>query len=88
MKFNLNENVLEKFFIQQNKLLEQTNKLIENQNSLLQKNLINSPPLVHGDEFVENLWQDEMRSGFLVTSHRKRLWNAQIGLINELYRRC
>ena len=89
MKFNLNENVLEKFFIQQNKLLEQTNKLIENQNSLLQKNLINStPPLVHDDEFVENLWQDEMRSGFLVTSHRKRLWNAQIGLINEFDRIC
>lgn len=29
-----------------------------------------------------------MRSGFLVTSHRKKLWNAQIGLINEFARIC
>ena len=29
-----------------------------------------------------------MRSGFLVTSHRKKLWNVQIGLINEFARIC
>lgn len=83
----MDNNFLESLFIQQNKLLEQTNKLIESQNSLLQKNLINSS-FSHDDEFVENLWQDEMRGGFLVTSHRKRLWNAQIGLINEFARIC
>ena len=34
------------------------------------------------ESFVEDLYRDEMRSGFLVTSHRKRLWNVQIGLVN------
>ena len=29
-----------------------------------------------------------MRSGFLVTSHRKKLWNVQIGLIKEFERIC
>lgn len=41
-----------------------------------------------GEEFVENLNTDEIRSGFLVTSHRKKLWNVQIGLINEFARIC
>ncbi len=40
------------------------------------------------EEFVENLYTDEIRSGFLVTSHRKKLWNVQIGLINEFARIC
>ena len=38
--------------------------------------------------FVENLYEDELRYGFLVTSHRKKLWNVQIGLINEFARIC
>ena len=38
--------------------------------------------------FVKNLYRDEIRSGFLVTSHRKKLWNVQIGLINEFARVC
>ena len=33
--------------------------------------------------FIEDIDRDEMRSGFLVTSQRKKLWNVQIGLINE-----
>lgn len=41
-----------------------------------------------GEEFVENLHTDEFRSGFLVNSHRKKLWNVQIGLINEFARIC
>ncbi len=42
----------------------------------------------NGEEFVENINTDEMRSGFLVTSQRKKLWNVQIGLINEFARIC
>ena len=38
--------------------------------------------------FVENLYQDEIRDGFLVTTDRKKLWNAQIGLILEVDRIC
>ena len=38
--------------------------------------------------FIKDLDRDEMRSGFLVTSHRKKLWNVQIGLINEFARIC
>ena len=38
--------------------------------------------------FIENIDRDEMRSGFLVTSHRKKLWNVQIGLIKEFARIC
>ena len=39
-------------------------------------------------EFVENMHTDEIRSGFLVDTHRKSLWNVQIGLINEVARIC
>ena len=73
---------LEQLLQQQNKLLEQTNRLLENQNQLLQKK-----PAIR-EEFVENILQDEFRSGFLVTSHRKKLWNVQVGLINEFARIC
>ena len=38
--------------------------------------------------FIEEIDRDEMRNGFLVTSQRKKLWNAQIGLINEFARIC
>ena len=38
--------------------------------------------------FVENIEHDEMRDGFVVTSNRKKLWNVQIGLINEVARIC
>ena len=78
----MDKKILEQLLQQQNKLLEQNNKLLENQNRLLQK----SPTI--REEFVENILQDEFRSGFLVTSHRKKLWNVQIGLINEFARIC
>ncbi len=39
-------------------------------------------------EYVKNLNTDEIRSGFLVTSDRKRLWNAQINLIVEFQKFC
>lgn len=38
--------------------------------------------------FINDIEHDEIRSGFLVTSHRKKLWNVQIGLIQEFARIC
>ena len=38
--------------------------------------------------YVKNIDVDEIRSGFLVTSTQKRLWNAQLGLVVELQRVC
>lgn len=38
--------------------------------------------------FIKNINRDEIRDGFLVTSHRKKLWNVQIGLIKEFARIC
>lgn len=37
---------------------------------------------------VEDIYRDEMRDGFLVTSHRKKLWNVQLNLIKEFARIC
>ncbi len=66
----------------QNELLREQNNLLREQNELLRRN-------VDGREiFVEKLERDEMREGFLVTSHRKKLWNAQINLINEFAKIC
>ena len=39
-------------------------------------------------DFVNDIDRDEMRSGFLVTTDRKKLWNAQINLIIEFQRIC
>ncbi|MBQ7198194.1 MAG: LicD family protein [Selenomonadaceae bacterium] len=66
------------FLASQNKLLEQINGMLMRQNPALQSNEI----------FIENIDRDEMRNGFLVTSHRKKLWNVQIGLIKEFDRIC
>ena len=38
--------------------------------------------------YVRDINRDEIRCGFLVTSQRKKLWNAQIGLIKEFDRIC
>ena len=38
--------------------------------------------------FVENLFHDEIRDGFVVKVNRKRLWNVQLNLIAELDRIC
>ena len=77
---------------QQNDLIEKINQLLQQQNNLIRQNIsingVLSPPRISGEEFVENLYDDEIRSGFLVTSHRKKLWNVQIGLINEFARIC
>ena len=53
------------------------------------KNLLQAPiKNTKIPEFVENLYEDEIRSGFLVDAHKKSLWNVQIGLINEFDRVC
>ena len=39
-------------------------------------------------EYVKDIYRDEIRDGFLVTSQRKKLWNVQIQLILELDRIC
>ncbi len=68
----------------QNELLAEQNDLLREEIELLRRPSINdSRPC-----FVDNIDRDEMRNGFLVTSQRKKLWNVQIGLINEFARIC
>lgn len=69
---------------QQNELLQQQNELLREQNELLRQAEIRDEREV----FVKDIERDEMRNGFLVTSHKKKLWNVQIGLINEFARIC
>ena len=38
--------------------------------------------------FIKDIGRDELRTGFLVTSHRKKLWNVQINLLTEFARVC
>ncbi len=72
---------------QQNELLKEQNELLREQIELLKKS--SAQPKNDGREiFVDNIDRDEMRNGFLVTSHRKKLWNVQVGLINEFARIC
>ena len=72
---------------QKNRLLQEQNDLLCEQNKLLRQAM---PASGDGkrEAYIENLDCDEMRSGFLVTSHRKKLWNVQIGLIKEFERIC
>ena len=69
-----------------NELLKTQNKLLERMNSLLERQ--NQPSRNDREVFVNDIDHDEMRSGFLVTSYRKKLWNVQINLINEFARVC
>jgi len=77
-------NLTNSLLANQNKLIEQMNGLIERQNQILQ----NQPSIKDREVFVNDIDSDEMRDGFLVTSHKKKLWNVQIGLINEFARVC
>ena len=84
--------------VQQNELLreqnELLNKLINDLSSelLYAKNQLSPRASTSGNSerevFIKDIDRDEMRSGFLVTSHRKKLWNAQIGLVYEFARIC
>ena len=71
----------------QNKLLQEQNELLRERNELLRKSLPFSDTN-NREIFVDNINRDEMRSGFLVTSHRKKLWNVEIGLLKEITRIC
>ena len=48
------------------------------------------PPAVDDDPagLVKNIKRDEFRSGWLVTTQRKKLWNVQLHLIAEFARIC
>lgn len=86
MSKDLNKN-LSDLIQQQNKLIEQQNKLLE-QLVAGRKNPTEELLLPGEKIFVENLFRDEIRSGFFVTAQRKRLWNIQLNLIAELDRIC
>lgn len=72
---------------QQNEMLKQQNDLLREQNELMRQTAAVSRDGKR-EIFVDNIDRDEMRSGFLVTSHKKKLWNVEIGLINEFARIC
>lgn len=38
--------------------------------------------------FIEDIDRDEMRDGFLITTHKKKLWNVELNLLNEFARIC
>ena len=75
-------------------LMGQQNQLLEQQNRLLQKlcgdkqSSVNEMLLPGEEVFVEDLFRDEIRDGFVVTAQRKRLWNIQLNLITEVARIC
>lgn len=71
----------------QNELLKEQNNLLREQNDLLRQTA-SLPANDNHEIFIENIDRDEMRNGFLVSSHKKKLWNVQIGLINEFARVC
>ena len=38
--------------------------------------------------WIRDLYRDEIRSGFLVTAHRKRIWEIELTMLVELERVC
>ena len=38
--------------------------------------------------YIENIAKDELRSGFIVSSSMKRVWNAQLNILHEFDRIC
>ncbi len=72
---------------QQNKLLQEQNALLRERNKLLRQSVaINQKD--DREIFIEDIDHDEIRDGFLVTSYRKKLWNVEIGLLQEFARIC
>ena len=72
---------------EQNYLLQKQNHLLQRQNKLAQRTTATRDD--YGREIlIEDIDRDEMRNGFLVTSHRKKLWNVQLNLIKEFDRIC
>ena len=81
--------------VQLSNLMQQQNNLLEQQNKLLQqlidkkKESVSSTDLLDGEQIlVRDLFNDEIRDGFLVNAHRKRLWNVLLNIVVELDRIC
>lgn len=80
--------------IQLVRLMQEQNQLIQQQNALLQQILSQEQSfgedlLLPGEKiFVEDLFRDEIREGFVVTAQRKRLWNVQLNIVAEVARIC
>lgn len=86
MSVEENKNLTD-LILKQNKLLEQQSKLIKQ--LMAERTHSVKGLLLPGEKiFVENLFRDEIRDGFLVTAHRKRLWNIELNLIAEFDRIC
>ncbi len=84
---NPNTNQLVRLMQQQNQLLEQQNRLL--QNLAGERKNFGEELLFPGEEiFVDNLFRDEIRDGFVVTTQRKRLWNVQLNILAEIARIC
>lgn len=76
---------------QQNELLKEQNALLRERLELMQRSRPTAEVLPAEEErdiFIENINHDEIRSSYLVTNHQKRLWNVEIGLIQEFARIC
>lgn len=71
---------------QQTRLLQEKENLLREQKELLQK--LNYASKSKYEIYVKNIDRDEIRSGFLVKSCKKKLWNVQINLIKEFDRIC
>ena len=70
------------------KELARQNEILREQNEALRERIRPTKIVSTHEVFVDDIDRDEMRSGFLVTTERKKLWNVQIGLINEFARVC
>lgn len=81
------EHTIDRMLLRQNELLQTQNELlrqlIAQKNSAPEKNLLPDEKI-----FVDDLWRDEIRGGYVVTAQRKRLWNIQLNLIAEVERIC
>lgn len=38
--------------------------------------------------WIHDVYRDEIRAGFLVTAHRKRIWDIELMMLAELERVC
>ena len=81
--------------VQISNLMQQQNNLLAQQNNLLQqlidkkKAKISSAGLLDGEQILVNdLFRDEIRDGYLVTAHKKRLWNILLNILVEIDRIC
>lgn len=90
----MNETTENQTTMQLVRLMQEQNQLFQQQNALLQQLIgeeqsFGADLLLPGEKiFVEDLFRDEIRDGFIVTAQRKRLWNIQLNLVAEFARIC